>query len=640
MREALKKQTGIIVTGLILTALAAGAVYWFDRTTAKVNGTVRALEQADRVADRLKGALSELDATSAFIVQSDSALHDLSNFVSRLTISKLGQSRWLLAAQTDATRLSALQNWTRTTFGRPDFTLLPSPGTTAPLPVILALGPHADASAGVNISPVSYPLTTASNTHIKILKMSGQLGEDRVIWLATENTPSVTPPLPYFDSLLLIRGVDLSTLSSIAGLQRQGLDVILSPRHGNGELLFQPTEGGASSTAVERTLDLDNYQARLRLDLPANEPIPYTWVIFLLAGIALTAFSAAWRAGLIVSDRAQRLSTALAHTRTELSVTSRKESAFFDNTGTANCEVDATTAMFLRVNEACCHLLGYSRDELLSKSVFDVTHADDVQATQDFVRKGEEQGDGLLQFEKRYVRKDGTTIWGLVSTKYFEDPEWQQKIFLTTIVDITTRKQDEIVKNNLVRELAHRVRNTMQLAASLARQSSRNARSIADYDEKFRSRLAALNSAQDLLFDSAWRSADLRQIAERTLLPFKSDRVEVSLPSIELPTQHAQTFAIAVHELASNAMQFGALRDGGIVSFTGKVGPDPLDGQEKLHLLWTETGERRRVRHYRAGFGQTVLETALPEQFSGRAKTNLTSSGFAYEAWLSIPSLG
>ena len=209
------------------------------------------------------------------------------------------------------------------------------------------------------------------------------------------------------------------------------------------------------------------------------------------------------------------------------------------------------------------------------------------------------------------------------------------------IVDITARRRDEEVKAMLLRELAHRVRNTVQLTASLSRQSARRARSVSDYEAKFHERLIALSAAQDLLFDTGWKSAPIQGIAERTIKPFLPDgllpdHVTVDLPAVDLATQQAQTLAIAIHELASNSAQFGALASGSKLTFTGKLLPVSEDGKVRLYLRWEERISRRLRRPRKSGFGMTMLENAMPEQFQGEAKLTWKSHGLLYEAWLTL----
>ena len=138
-------------------------------------------------------------------------------------------------------------------------------------------------------------------------------------------------------------------------------------------------------------------------------------------------------------------------------------------------------------------------------------------------------------------------------------------------------------------------------------------------------------------------SAPLPRIAQATFRPFlpedrKNDDLTVDLPNVELPSQQAQTIAIALHELASNSSRHGALSNGGKVSIIGKVLAGE-SGSQILHLRWDEQSTRSIRRPKRAGFGTRMLMSAMPEQFSGRASATWRSTGLLYEAWLKLPKL-
>ena len=348
-----------------------------------------------------------------------------------------------------------------------------------------------------------------------------------------------------------------------------------------------------------------------------------------------------FRSGQLIRAEARAIDRALSTTERELADTQRREIAFFENASTANCETDFQTGRLVRVNDALCNLLGYAREELIGRSFLDITHPDDRNLSTATLRDDDSRPRSSVQFEKHYCRKDGKVIWCLVNGKLHLSETGEPVSYLTVIVDISARKRDEEVKAMLLRELAHRVRNTVQLTASLSRQSARRARSVADYEAKFHERLIALSAAQDLLFDTGWKSAPVDGIAQRTIKPFlpsdpPAGQIVIDLPPVDLPTQQAQTLAIAVHELASNSAQYGALASGGRLSFTGKMLPVTEDGKVRLYLRWDEKIDRRLRRPRKTGFGMTMLQGAMPEQFQGEAKVTWKSSGLLYEAWLTL----
>ena len=114
----------------------------------------------------------------------------------------------------------------------------------------------------------------------------------------------------------------------------------------------------------------------------------------------------------------------------------------FENAVVAMAVMD-TDLSFLRVNDALCNLLGYSREELLSMSCLDITHHEDEDPTRHHIDAILEGRMDFVQFEKRYVHKSGRTVWVLKSCTLVRDPEGEPGYFLVQVVDITKRKAAE-----------------------------------------------------------------------------------------------------------------------------------------------------------------------------------------------------
>ena len=138
-----------------------------------------------------------------------------------------------------------------------------------------------------------------------------------------------------------------------------------------------------------------------------------------------------------------------------------------------------------------------------------------------------------------------------------------------TFVDITARfKNEEALKASearlrlLLSELSHRVKNTLAVVQSLARQSFRGDVSREQGLTNFSNRLRALAEAHNVLANSEWRGADLRELAARQLAAYaKADGKAVILegPAVSIPPDIANPLALVLHELATNALKYGAL---------------------------------------------------------------------------------
>ncbi|MCF6353976.1 MAG: PAS domain S-box protein [Candidatus Polarisedimenticolaceae bacterium] len=109
-------------------------------------------------------------------------------------------------------------------------------------------------------------------------------------------------------------------------------------------------------------------------------------------------------------------------------------------------------AQLLQVNSSLCFMLGYSEKELLNKTIQDITHPDDVQISTDHLRRLLEGGIDAAIFEKRYLHKEGHTVWGSISASLLQDTQGTPLHFVTQIQDITRRK---LAEQELIRYQDH-----------------------------------------------------------------------------------------------------------------------------------------------------------------------------------------
>ena len=647
MVRSLRKHYALLIGGLALAVLAALFTYWMEKVDQQREVYVRVDAQLDKMADRLTNARSEIDSASVFVERAPLAVGKFDEFVSRLALTRAKSSRWLLIAAVNPSQMIEALKWAREELDDPNFNFQPNPKATATnLYVLRTAGPWDISMLGQDLSatPEVYQelitdqpdpgRITATQAGI-FLTAAGPLPPN-ILWVYQKVAASAEAgqiALP----LYVVRGFNIEKLKADAELD-PAQQFTFSVKVGNrvqsmAGFTRSPTD---TQPANVRTIVAEPFTFELGLTTPPAPGYPHFWILSFLIGLTGTGLVYSWKAGQRAIANADHLISTLRETRSVLDDTRDREATFFENSGTANCETDATTGHVIRVNKAMCELFGYSEEEFVGKTSPEITHPDDNEKTRLFLQDMRGNSIEARQFEKRYVKSDGSIFWALVRTKYFVGAYEDRARFLTTIIDISERKDMEASKNNLVRELAHRVRNTVQLTASMARQTAKSADSVDEYDFKFRRRLGALSAAQDVLFDAAWEGADLIFLAKRTLEPFASDNLRVKLVSLHLSTQHAQTLAIAFHELASNSIAFGSLSQGGIVDFIGEVIPATEHEEKQLHLTWLETGFSPRFKSPRQGFGHKMLFSALPGQFGGRAVEERTADSYTYECWLTL----
>ncbi|HEY9217147.1 MAG TPA: HWE histidine kinase domain-containing protein, partial [Phenylobacterium sp.] len=235
---------------------------------------------------------------------------------------------------------------------------------------------------------------------------------------------------------------------------------------------------------------------------------------------------------------------------------------------------------------------------------------------------------GETSFEFRVVGADGQDHW-LESRGYVteRDAKGQMSRVLGITLDVTARHEAESALRAeigerqraeahmrlLVNELNHRVKNTLASVQSIARQTLRRSGNATAL-ELFDSRLQALAWTHDVLTREHWAGANLGEMVERIVQPHEAEegrRFETSGPTVRLAPQMALALAMGLHELATNAVKYGALSaPEGRVKIDWSVDVQP-DERPELTLRWRELGGPRVEKPTRRGFGSRLIERGL-----------------------------
>ncbi|MCJ2125614.1 sensor histidine kinase [Methylobacterium sp. J-077] len=201
-------------------------------------------------------------------------------------------------------------------------------------------------------------------------------------------------------------------------------------------------------------------------------------------------------------------------------------------------------------------------------------------------------------------------------------------------LDITDRKRVEDHRDLLAKELAHRVKNTLATVQSIIRHTLRTSASLEDAEATLDARIMALAGAHDVLIRDTWEGATLADVVAVTLRPFgaeQADRFRSEGPTVHLTSRVALAFAMALHELATNAVKYGALSmDDGSVLLTWNI----LDGvgSDRLRFRWQESGGPLVVPPTRTGFGSRMIERALAIEIGGAADIAYHAAGIHFTA--------
>ncbi len=215
--------------------------------------------------------------------------------------------------------------------------------------------------------------------------------------------------------------------------------------------------------------------------------------------------------------------------------------------------------------------------------------------------------------------------WDTVISPIFDDDRQIVRL-LATSRDVTTLRQAESHRELLVNELNHRVKNTLAIVQSIAAQSLRTAGVDRLARDAFEGRLMAISATHNVLTDANWEAASLRQIVEGAVSPYcsQASQLEIQGEPLRVAPKPAVTLALAFHELAINALKYGALsRPAGSVA----VRWDVDRGAGRVGIRWTERGGPPVSPPTRRGFGSRILETALPGELKGEVAMDYRVEG-------------
>lgn len=205
-------------------------------------------------------------------------------------------------------------------------------------------------------------------------------------------------------------------------------------------------------------------------------------------------------------------------------------------------------------------------------------------------------------------------------------------------MNITERKNNERLRQLLVDELDHRVRNTLALVQVMARQTLKTAGVDKAAWAAFEGRLQAMAQAHSLLTRDSWEGEEVRRIVAEALAVHGADhagRFDIAGPDLWIDAQNALALAMALHELGTNALKYGALSvPAGRVSIAWSV--DLSDKPAMFELAWRESGGPVVRPPARRGFGTKLIETAFGKQAAPRLLYD--PDGLAFHARLPVGS--
>ncbi|MDP1865380.1 MAG: HWE histidine kinase domain-containing protein [Bradyrhizobium sp.] len=279
------------------------------------------------------------------------------------------------------------------------------------------------------------------------------------------------------------------------------------------------------------------------------------------------------------------------------------------------------------------HVRGDEEDEYWS-----ALHPDDRHLMRAFHELADKQDSFTSEY--RVVWPDGTILWlrghGHVVAR---GPDGKAHRMVSIVADVTERKAAEDHNQFLMHELSHRSKNLLTVIQSIARRTARTAGTMEEFESRFGQRLQGIAASHDVLVGNSWQGAPLADLLRKHLEPFvdlQSSRVELGGPDIVVGAEAAQAIGLAIHELTTNAIKYGALSGpAGTVKVTWTL-DDDAGAPRQLLLNWIEQGGPPVVPPSHKGFGHVVFDDMIERSLKGKVALEFAASGLSWR--VSIPA--
>jgi PAS domain S-box-containing protein len=291
-------------------------------------------------------------------------------------------------------------------------------------------------------------------------------------------------------------------------------------------------------------------------------------------------------------------------------------------------------------NDSFLKLTGYGREEVLAKSFNSLMASGaspeamkEVVAT--FAGKD-------LDPEIHYRRKDGSEFWASMFVSPVRNESGDIVQHFVSLIDLTKHRQEQAQSRMLIDELNHRVKNTLSTVQSIVWQALRKAAPAEVIRESIESRLVALSRSHDLLTREKWEGVGLRELVNGALKPFevvagRTQHFVVTGDDVRLPAKATLALGIALHELATNAVKYGAFaNEAGCILIEWKNETTP-DGK-RLVLRWQEKDGPPVTPPTHKGFGSQVIERGLAHELGGKVHVDYRADGLI--CTIDIPAPG
>lgn len=265
-------------------------------------------------------------------------------------------------------------------------------------------------------------------------------------------------------------------------------------------------------------------------------------------------------------------------------------------------------------------------DDFSYRDLQDAIHPDDFDHWESTLAAALE-GDGEFNIECRIILPDGSMRWIEIRAQTRFDEHHRPLTMSGISSDVTDRKEAEAYRMLVTQEMSHRIKNTLATVQAIVSQSLRADLPASQMRQVVAKRIKALGGAHDILTGKDWDVAGLRQTVDRAVRPFNADgRIHHFGPDLEISHGVSSALTLALHELATNAVKYGALSgDSGRVRIEWNI------EKSQFVLTWDEIGGPPVTAPTRTGFGSRMIEKALSATVNGTAVVEYRPGGIHFE---------
>ena len=281
-------------------------------------------------------------------------------------------------------------------------------------------------------------------------------------------------------------------------------------------------------------------------------------------------------------------------------------------------------------NDAFLSLSGYDREEVLGQSFnFMMARGADPKALAQIEAAFDRGSEGGS--EVRFRRKDDSVFWAALYISPVRDESGAIVQHFASFVNLTQHKQEQAESTMMIDELNHRVKNTLSTVQSIVWQALRKPGDPEVIRQSIESRLFALSRSHDLLTLENWEGAGLLDLLNEAMEPFgvangRAERIVITGENIRVSPKAALALGIAFHELATNAVKYGAFsNDAGSIHIGWRTDPTPEGNRLILH--WQEKDGPPVTLPTRKGFGSQVIERGLAHELEGTVQLDYRADG-------------